>query len=120
MNRSDALHRLAEALRVEADAVDALAEGLEEELPDPGPPVADLTVADIAEAHDRATSTVRQWLAQVPGTYKLGSEIRISRAAWRRYLDSLPGEDPDAYPEEGDDHLRADLAAWRDELREAG
>lgn len=75
-------------------------------------PVADLTVADLAEAHDKAESTVRGWLQSVPGTYRLGQELRISREAWRAYLDSL-AEDGDDGPATVRSRPSADLGSWR-------
>lgn len=120
VNGSSALHRQADALRAQADALDALAQQLEAPEPNAGPPVADLTVSDIAEAHGKAESTVRAWLHAVPGAYRLGNELRVSRRAWRAYLDRLAGEDPGLEDEEGaDDRPGGDLGAWREEYREA-
>lgn len=75
-------------------------------------PVADLTVEEIAEAHGKAESTIRGWLADVPGTYRLGNELRVPREAWRKYLDSLSengaGERPKVRSKRS-----ADLGSWR-------
>lgn len=75
-------------------------------------PVADLTVEEIAEAHDKAESTVRGWLQDVPGTYRLGNELRVPREAWREYLDGLSengaGERPKVRSKRS-----ADLGSWR-------
>lgn len=75
-------------------------------------PVADLTVEEIAEAHGKAESTVRGWLQDVPGTYRLGNELRVPREAWREYLDNLSengaGERPKVRSKRS-----ADLGSWR-------
>lgn len=75
-------------------------------------PVADLTVEEIAEAHGKAESTIRGWLQDVPGTYRLGNELRVPREAWREYLDGLSengaGERPKVRSKRS-----ADLRSWR-------
>lgn len=92
------------------------AQGRETPGESPRNPVADLTVADIADAHDKAPSTVRGWLQSVPGVYRLGQELRIPRRAWREYLDSLAagGDDSDDGPPEVRSSPEADLGSWRD------
>ena len=55
--------------------------------------VADLTVSVLAEALGRAENTVRGWMSNVPGAYKIGGEWRVPRAEWRAYLDSLGSEE---------------------------
>lgn len=79
----------------------------------PERPVADLTVGDIAEAHDKAPSTVREWLQEVPGTYRLGNELRIPRRAWRAWLDSL-ADDGESGPARVRSKPTASLGDWRD------
>lgn len=97
------------------DWLEAAADATETGIESPGRPVADLSVGEIAEAHGKAPSTVRGWLQDVPGTYRLGNELRVPRSAWRAYLDGLAQDDdgPDGPPEvrSGD----ADLGGWRDE-----
>lgn len=78
-----------------------------------GAPVADLTVAELADELDRSESTVRSWVADIDGAYKLGAEWRVPRTAWRRHLDRL-ADDGD----EGPPTVRsgaADLGDWRGE-----
>lgn len=79
-----------------------------------GRPVADLTVPELADALDRSASTVRGWLPDVPGAYKLGSEWRVPRAAWRAYLDEL-AEDEAEVPLEVRSRPGAELSDWRRE-----
>lgn len=83
-----------------------------------GRPLADLTVAEVAEELDRGASTVRGWLSagKIPEAYRLhGREWRIPRSALREYLDRQARGEPTAELE-GD----GDLGAWRDRMREAG
>lgn len=75
-------------------------------------PVADLTVEEIAQAHDKAESTVRGWLQDVSGTYRLGNEWRVPREAWREYLDSLSENGADERPKVRSKRS-ADLGSWR-------
>lgn len=78
-----------------------------------GAPVADLTVAELAEELDKSESTVRSWMPEVEGAYRLGNEWRVPRRAWRRHLDRL-ADDGD----EGPPTVRSgavDLGGWRDE-----
>lgn len=79
-----------------------------------GEDVADLTVAELAEELDRAESTVRGWLPDVPGAYKLGGEWRVPREAWREYLDGL-AEDEDEGPPEVRSAPSASLDDWRED-----
>lgn len=75
-----------------------------------------LTVQEVAEATDRAPSTVRTWCAEgrLPGARRLrGREWRIPRKALDALLD---GEEP-TQRGGGADHLdvpRGGLGAWRD------
>lgn len=77
-------------------------------------PVADLTVEEIAEAHGKAESTVRGWLQEVPGTYRLGNELRVPREAWREYLDSLSENGAGDRPKVRSKRS-ADLGSWQDD-----
>lgn len=78
--------------------------------------VADLSVSDIAEAHDKAESTVREWLQDVDGVYRLGNELRVSREDWRAHLDSLAdAEAKESEPATVRSSAGADLSSWRDE-----
>lgn len=74
---------------------------------DPGA-MADLTVADVAEALGRAESTVRGWLLEgALAGYKLrGREWRVPRASLREFLDRQGDSKPT--PVDGDD-----ISAWR-------
>lgn len=80
-----------------------------------GEEVADLTVSEIAEAHDKSETTVREWLQDVPGVYRLGNELRVSREDWRAYLDSLAEDEEDEGPAEVRSSRSTDLGDWRDE-----
>lgn len=75
--------------------------------------VADLTVPELADALGRAESTVRGWLPDVPGAYKLGGEWRVPRPAWRAYLDGLAQEEDEETPEVRSKRT-AGLGDWRD------
>lgn len=108
-----ALRAQATALRRQADALEAVADELGEAR-GREPTVADLTVADIAEAHGKSASTVRSWLSDVPGVYRLGQELRIPRDAWRAHLDQLAGRD------ESEEAGEVDIGAWREERAGAG
>lgn len=77
------------------------------------PEVADLTVEELAEALELSPSTVRGWLPDVPGTYKLGGAWRISREGWRAYLDQLADEEEDE-PTEVRSKPSSDLSEWRE------
>lgn len=79
-----------------------------------GEDVADLTVPELAEALERAESTVRGWLPDVPGAYKLGGEWRVPRDAWRAYLDGL-ADDEDGGPPEVRSAPSASLDSWRED-----
>jgi hypothetical protein len=79
--------------------------------------VADLTVTDLAEALDRSESTVRGWLPDVPGSYKLGQEWRVPRDAWRAYLDGLAAKSEEGGPPEVRSRPGAALGDWREERR---
>lgn len=114
--QADALRQEATALEAQAEALRRRADVLEASGPgQAGPPVADLTVEDLAEAYDKAPSTIRQWLQGVPGLYRIGQELRISRKDWRRYLDSLPDKPPSGDPERESPSGRR-LSDWREEL----
>lgn len=81
--------------------------------PGKGAPVADLTVSELADELDKSESTVRSWMPEVEGAYRLGAEWRVSRAAWRRHLDRLAADG-----DEGPPTVRsgaADLGDWRAE-----
>lgn len=82
------------------------------------PEVADLTVEEIAEALELSPSTVRAWMPDVAGAYKLGGAWRVSRADWRAYLDRR-AEDEEEGPAEVRSRPSAELDDWRDE-REDG
>ena len=103
-NIEEILMCLADALDVQVDVLRSLATSVSESSVRP---VSDLTVADIAKAHGKSPSTVRSWLQGVPGVYRLGQELRISREDWRAYLDSLSSNS-----ETGED---TDLGEWREE-----
>lgn len=75
-------------------------------------PVADLTVPMLAEELDRSVSTVRGWMPDIPGAYKLGTEWRVSRADWRAHLRSLQGDGDDGPPQVRS-KASADLGNWR-------
>lgn len=81
-----------------------------------GPPIADLTVEDLAAAYDKAPSTIRQWLQDVPGVYRIGQELRISRKDWRRYLDTLPDRPPNGGEPEPEGSRGRRLSDWRAEV----
>lgn len=106
---------VAGALRAQADALEAQAETLRtlaEAFTDRSQrPVADLTVADLAEDLGKSESTIRSWLP-IPGAYKLGAEWRIPREAWRAYLDRL-AEQGSEEPPGIRSKPSADLGAWR-------
>lgn len=76
--------------------------------------VADLTVPELAEALGRAENTVRGWMPDVPGAYKLGAEWRVSRRAWRAHLATLAEDDSDTDPPPVRSDRTADLGAWRE------
>lgn len=76
--------------------------------------VADLTVPELAEELGRSESTVRGWLPDVEGAYKLGSEWRVPRDAWRAYLDSLAETDGER-PASVRSSPAAELDDWREE-----
>lgn len=97
--------------RVLADWLDADADACENGGHGDERAVADLTVEDIAQAHGKAESTVRGWLQEVPGAYRLGNELRVPREAWRAYLDSL--SDGDDGPAKVRSKRTADLGSWR-------
>lgn len=78
------------------------------------PPVADLTVSELAERLGRAESTVRGWLSDVDGAYKLGGQWRVPRDAWRRHLDGLADDGEDGPPEVRSNRT-AELSDWRDQ-----
>lgn len=75
-------------------------------------PIADLTVPELAEELDRSKSTVRGWMPDLPGAYKLHGEWRISRADWRAYLENLRDDGEDG-PATIRSKRSADLASWR-------
>lgn len=79
-----------------------------------GETVADLTVPELADELGRSESTVRSWLPSVDGAYKLGSEWRVPRDAWRRHLDRL-ADDGDDGPPEVRSSASASLDDWRQE-----
>lgn len=79
------------------------------------PDVADLTVKEIAEELGKSTSTVRGWMPDVPGSYQLGAEWRVSRENWRAYLDSLADDEEDEGPAEVRSSRSASLQDWRDQ-----
>lgn len=79
-----------------------------------GEPVADLTVPELADELGRSESTVRGWLPDVDGAYKLGSEWRVPRDAWRRHLNNL-ADDGDDGPPEVRSSASASLEDWRQE-----
>ena len=74
----------------------------------------DLTVHEVADATQRADSTVRGWLisGELDGYKLMGRDWRVTREALRRFLS---GETPQT-PDDDED---VDLGAWR-KLREAG
>lgn len=76
--------------------------------------VADLTVEEIAEALEQAASTVRGWMPDVRGSYKIGGRWRISRRDWRAYLDGLADQEDDGPPEVRSNR-RSGLDDWRKE-----
>lgn len=108
------LERMRSALPGPSSSVTLTREDLDALLghPDEIDPVADLTVAQVAEETGRAVSTIRTWLGRgdIPGAYRLhGREWRIPRSALREYL-RRGGQAGATDPElEG----AGDLSAWR-------
>lgn len=78
------------------------------------PEVADLTVAELAEKLGKSESTVRSWMPDVPGAYRLGNEWRVSREDWRAYLDGL-AEEQGEEPATVRSAPGSDLDDWREE-----
>lgn len=78
-----------------------------------GAPVADLTVVELAAELDKSESTVRSWMPDIEGAYRLGNEWRVPRTAWRQHLDTLAKERDGGPPtvRSGD----ANLSDWRAE-----
>ena len=69
-------------------------------------------MAELAEALDKGESTVRGWMSDVEGAYRLGNEWRVPREAWRAYLASL-ADDGDDGPATVRSKASADLGDWR-------
>ncbi len=103
----DRIRRIVEALPPGASATlprDTLAEWVGADDPEP---LADLTVAEVAEIVKRAPSTVRGWCSsgELRAYQFQGREYRVTREALREF------QDRQANPE--DDSEDDDLGSWR-------
>lgn len=97
------------ALEEMLEATDAPLEGREE-------PIADLTVAELAEELDRSESTVRGWCADdlIPEAYRLrGREWRIPQEAARRFLERERDGDEEGSRSPALGGADASLSDWR-------
>lgn len=79
------------------------------------PEVADLTVEEIAEALELSPSTVRAWMPDVEGAYKLAGAWRVSREDWRAYLDRRAEDEREQLEDRAEVRSApsADLSDWR-------
>ncbi len=114
MSLEDRLRRIVTALPEEASVtlpVLLVKEWLDLEADDP---LADLTVADVANQLRRSPGTVRDWIRRGDlGAYQLGKEYRITRPALTTFCQRQRNGPRTSERSEGAPSRRADLGSWR-------
>ncbi len=114
MSLEDRLRLIVTALPEQASVtlpVVVVKEWLENEADDP---LADLTVADVAEQLGRAPGTVRDWIRRRElEAYQLGKEYRVTRPALTMFCQRQRNGPRTSDRSEAAPRTRSDLGAWR-------
>ncbi len=114
MSIEDRLRRIVTALPEQASVtlpVLVVKEWLDLEADDP---LADLTVADVAEQLGRSPGTVRDWIRRGElEAYQLGKEYRVTRPALSTFCQRQRNGPRTSKRSEAAPSRRPDLAAWR-------
>ena len=114
MSIEDRLRQIVTALPEQASVtlpVGVVKEWLEVEADDP---LADLTVADVAEQLGRSPGTVRDWIRRGElEAYQLGKEYRVTRPALTTFCQRQRNGPRTSDRSEGAPRRRLDLGSWR-------
>ena len=114
MSIEDRLRQIVTALPEQANVtlpVVLVKEWLEVEADDP---LADLTVADVAEQLGRSPGTIRDWIRRGElKAYQLGKEYRVTCPALTTFCQRQRNGPRTSDRSEGAPRRRSDLGAWR-------